>query len=520
MEKKEREINCSGLKRVLAILFVAIGISSLSFVGFTSQVQAQGKILHKKKNAKKPKRLSKKKKKSVQTKKKVQKPKRLTKKKKKKVAKSKHAVRRKKPKSKKASKKNRHPKKRKRVLRPKIASAMPFYEEPLKNITLGRQQCQGWERPINIVTNLKQPLVLPQFGPQGGGAASCGYHALKNGMILLEFAQQKTANTGQRLVDVGLVQRLFGPEGQWRHIVINERNKNVLTFIIGQRLDQLIRPQAIARNAQLASTRNLYAQAHIDQPNRENFEFKVRFDAYKSKLRDIARNWAQEVIQRGPRDFTGRDLTNAFMQAPDFSVSIDYFPRPEGIVQGIIWTIANWRTHVIDQILHLRNPEQINGIVDVQAFDQDPLHIGTDEPFLREAYDRYNHYAQQIGAIVMGSMNGDWVNNHEIAQIIGNPVFPRVLANSIMIIQDVVNLDQADQARLGVITQRLNRGENLSQAFILGTMNIYTGGFGHWFTVVVTQQDNHREIIVADSVNHNKLGSGQVNALLRHLGVL
>jgi len=76
----------------------------------------------------------------------------------------------------------------------------------------------------------KQLTVLPQTDINGG-MASCGYQALKNGIVIAQELTYKSGNLHERLNDPALIALLFEPltingdttPGYWREIIINHR---------------------------------------------------------------------------------------------------------------------------------------------------------------------------------------------------------------------------------------------------------------------------------------------------------
>lgn len=84
--------------------------------------------------------------------------------------------------------------------------------------------------------NIVQLGVKYQMDVDGGGSASCGYHALKNGIViarLLTCAPGQRLAIMQELTSSELVQKLFGSaSSQWRQQVILDRKRKLfLNFI-------------------------------------------------------------------------------------------------------------------------------------------------------------------------------------------------------------------------------------------------------------------------------------------------
>lgn len=90
-----------------------------------------------------------------------------------------------------------------------------------------------------IKTEIDNCFLLDVFSQKmkfGGGRASCGYHALKNAMIVYDTIQdlpQDRLNKLRQLQDTNIMQSYFGSkESPWRKVVLQERWKKLLEDFI------------------------------------------------------------------------------------------------------------------------------------------------------------------------------------------------------------------------------------------------------------------------------------------------
>ncbi len=78
--------------------------------------------------------------------------------------------------------------------------------------------------------NVQQVTVYRQGGPGGGGAASCGYHSLKNSIFIIRSI---LGNTEEELGQVGnpeIIKKYIGQGGIWRTIIIEKNHKKAERF--------------------------------------------------------------------------------------------------------------------------------------------------------------------------------------------------------------------------------------------------------------------------------------------------
>jgi len=96
-----------------------------------------------------------------------------------------------------------------------------------KDIIIGKSKCKGDEKTLAGNVSLKQVQVKYQFDDVGGGSASCGYHILKNFMLLANALTKDSSNVYKELKDVQLVKNLFDDYeenmGRWRQFIVNRR---------------------------------------------------------------------------------------------------------------------------------------------------------------------------------------------------------------------------------------------------------------------------------------------------------
>ena len=93
-----------------------------------------------------------------------------------------------------------------------------------QKITLNASQCVGCSTTYNG-TEIVQLKVKNQFEADGGGAASCGYHSMRNGQEIIQSLTGNVENLGERVLDVQDIEWLFGEQGVWRQAVVQKRNE-------------------------------------------------------------------------------------------------------------------------------------------------------------------------------------------------------------------------------------------------------------------------------------------------------
>jgi len=95
------------------------------------------------------------------------------------------------------------------------------------DVLVGKAQCKGYEKKHSDNVVIKQVLVKDQFDYDGGGSASCGYHVLKNLILLSKGIMSGQDDIYKELHNAQLIQRLFGPSGEWRQLA-KDHNKRIL----------------------------------------------------------------------------------------------------------------------------------------------------------------------------------------------------------------------------------------------------------------------------------------------------
>ena len=111
---------------------------------------------------------------------------------------------------------------------------MPEAAPAVQPITIKDHRCYGWQRVVQSkngkIISLKQPIVAYQGladNVSKGGAASCGYHSLKNFCIMAQYlAGTLPFNVGKVLCSADIVNALFKIDengvGTWRNKLLQE----------------------------------------------------------------------------------------------------------------------------------------------------------------------------------------------------------------------------------------------------------------------------------------------------------
>lgn len=87
----------------------------------------------------------------------------------------------------------------------------------------------------------EQIPVKNQFEPDGGGAASCGYHAINNGEHIVGWLTGRIKNLLYALFDIDTIQKRFGRKGSWRNKVRHMRGERSSDWIHSQEIDRLMK---------------------------------------------------------------------------------------------------------------------------------------------------------------------------------------------------------------------------------------------------------------------------------------
>lgn len=95
-----------------------------------------------------------------------------------------------------------------------------------KRITIGNERCRGAQHAFSQTVTIKQVTVKNQFDDDGGGYESCGYHGLKNGILITNTLNNQETNLADQLHDAQLIKDLFADGtiwGRWRAFAVEQQ---------------------------------------------------------------------------------------------------------------------------------------------------------------------------------------------------------------------------------------------------------------------------------------------------------
>lgn len=391
--------------------------------------------------------------------------------------------------------------------------------------------------------NLLQLNVLNQFWQNCGGGASCGYQALKNGIVIARLIHSDLAQRMQllyELTSISLVQALFGKVGSdWRASVIKSRRRSIIVQVISNILhlrllgcehitDPRVRGENIfALNYNKGSV--TYLPFTPEEIALENFDQER--EAYRSCIGTVAEllanNMPIEAQQATNISVTTQEIIAAFNDALEFKGRDDYrYQEPADLRRRALYNALRANPDKIGQYF----PE----IADIQIIVNNN---GIMEPSTRMA-----------GSFAEGFLPGEWLTSDEV-----NPLITRERASAFLngIWQNVRILCVGDQGQGSLANQLRNAdlyagGVQVFAPHMTGhdTDNLYQREFidedvqhfadsirgtqgqlpfvgiiilcvpGHWITIVVNKIHGEIQYILADSVGASRINDARVSELI------
>lgn len=331
---------------------------------------------------------------------------------------------------------------------------------------------------------------IPVFDQSAGnahesGGASCGYHALKNGIMLAQ-------GQFEALTDKNMVNDLFSmltsnhSMGFWRREMVNRRLERVFfEHIKNQLSDQFIKNNSVNHPQETAIRTTL-----------------------KSIINDLARETTKKILES-----SGQYVT----------------VTPDSIVRKIN-TLDTTLTPTDDAYsLNQRQArvllKQDSGRTLVSQFiAMDAAGKTFSEQNAQEALELYNQRASLHGSNRV-AISGEWLDAGELECLVklerkqGILLADQQVEFSIIDDIDLIDDPNISPCNFEEIAQKLSSNPNYKHIFILGTMahNHQTGfgAAGHWFTLGVTPGG----AFVSDSLgNMDRLSDRRVEAVIRKLG--
>lgn len=357
----------------------------------------------------------------------------------------------------------------------------------LEIFTLGPARVAGVQEQRGNIS-IKQVNVLNQLGPDGGGGASCGYHALKNALsITRAYAGQDDSDLLlHNLLNPKAVNLRFGPKGDWREEIMRDRNRQAMQEYVKRRLLGLLKdPDRFAR---VAPTIEHWRSQNPPVPwtdipaassqliSADDVQFYLRFTRWREILGGLASAVAQQIIK-----------------------SKIYVQVDQKVIERI-------RSSAEEQA---RTKKQAFPAMDANDLNLASLPMTFLPNQIPEAYAEYNQAVEE-GRLPATRLyeNGDELGSGEIERLVrltraqwpggeGEVTVLQSVASHDQAGQQVLD-DPADQQRLEQIRNNMRTQLNYRHAFIVNSATPESP-YGHWTALVLNQADGKREYVIADS---------------------
>ena len=380
-------------------------------------------------------------------------------------------------------------------------------------------------KPETISRLIRIP-VKSQLDSNGGGSASCGYHALKNGLII---EQSLIIGNGelndqvlQKLTDTNIIEKLFSFNNSlWRSIVIKYRALQLAQYYI---YDQLLKNIKEAQVKDI-SYKNGYSlkleNNKIAFGSPANFLFSLfrKSNDYKEQkafaniLVDAAKYLAFTTSTYGYEEdkhtYTynlnvqtifdalstvlnkkvQRQSPEIYQALNNFDVFCTYFPNL--VDKQILFDVVNDNT--------------------VQAYE-----IGSSQESFKEYfYDWQEHKS----CSKVTSNIGEWISGEEIDEIIkherrypssllkfehsqsGINLPDNLYDNNVYFIEDLDRNPLSEQILIAPELNKLYQELEKPDSSLIAILIIHKSN--HWFSCVINKQKNKFTYILADSLNSN-----------------
>lgn len=360
-------------------------------------------------------------------------------------------------------------------------SEMDSFEVDMKNIP-SVPMIQSEEFGLQQVCVCDQTSV--QHSSNSGGA-SCGYHALKNGILL---AQEQF----DTLLDETVVSNLFSTlqsnlkVGFWRREIMHKRLQSILSDYIKE---QMI-AQFIVHNV-------------VQHP----YQKEVR-DVLLRIIDDLVKDVVKTIMESSGKSctVTTHDIKHKIerLNTSKTSANDEYTQR-----------LSHARSLLKQDSDNLLLSQFLNIKADGKTFSEHDADL---------ALEFYNNKAEEKGLSKI-TISGDWLDSGELDILCQLERKQGILLSDqnieVSIIEDIglIDIPEVSPCNFEEIGLKLSQNPRYKHIFIIGTMGhnhqTGTGSMGHWFTVVVTSKG----AFVADSLaNMNRLTDHRVQAVLKKLG--
>lgn len=384
---------------------------------------------------------------------------------------------------------------------------------------------------------LKQLPVTNQFTSEGGGYASCGYHALKNAIYLIQGLNnaQTLENIVTTLNNSAIVNDLFGQVqrntvGKWRSIIMQQRALVAFKNYIYKKLE-------------LKPLTSIEENICVDVGEKHSLNKNKIREIFATLLNKYAQDAASALIEGKT---TSLFITPAsiveFIQntiTDEVIKNIYDFINEEPLVDSTNYTVIVIEPEVLPYVLceYLKKPETIAAYISISLIQSFELTLDNS----KEVFAAYNHNNSNPV-----SLDGELLQEEEINTLkkLEKKDLIQFLESSrkgllhaidcrITIIDDINDLTGAhggniDLAIFNQISLKSQRGidkakaalENTDiqqyiHAFIIGTAQRSTSTSGHWFVLVLYKHNDMHEYLIMDSAsNTNRLYDEKVRKVI------
>jgi hypothetical protein len=348
------------------------------------------------------------------------------------------------------------------------------------NMAFDEELSQDLQKIKVAMPSMKQHTVVRQSNTVGG-QASCGYHALKNGIYIARAIMG--IDPWESLQNATIVHNLFGtPQSTWRSIIIRDRNHIVLkNYILRKLKDRFMRTET---------------QIHETTPwVRTHDLFKIR-EIYASAFPEIAGNAAQAIID------TGKPST---IEAQTIINTIKTRAGSTSYLSSIKKELESYAQDKNPKLIPGTTPQQkANTVVNyVTSINTMKKYLNLDGAALTfSAADipvAMNTYTE-IGTHGIAS-GGDNLNMPEIEKLgnlekqPGKLLDPAMLPEPVAItVIDAARIDSAALIDLKSIVSRCAKEPKYINIFCVRKLD-------HWVTLVLRKHDTNVEYFTANSTN-------------------
>jgi len=331
--------------------------------------------------------------------------------------------------------------------------------------------------------NLFQPKVLNQFSEGAGGAADCGYHAVKNAILVVkaDFNQLRGEPLGKQLVDVKVMEDHLR---RWRKLVYKYRLEKKLRDYLKNKFTDVLKGIPVL-------------------PSHSPFESYQLRDLYEGALNALASFVAKEIVQK----------------EKEFSFDSDAARFLKELIKK-----RQMRQVEVDKYYKASEQRKTRGRLNSYVFDKEIMKQFIDFDKLKDFKVSFSMLRGLVWKLTLGEFETDWLHAFEIKSIW------KVLnmSNSKFFVYGDVDLMgrssvDGNMSDLRKAAQKIAAGQDLDVVFVLGTMKHFKkalkkkkvdgkekkrslkeelgGTMGHWFTLVRSHDGFYVVMDSADNIN-------------------